>query len=86
MIIKLICFGYSRLLFLAQYIEIKNLFIVPIDFANLVQVLLIIILAFSYQSILPSIVNYIGPEHKHLIKKIIYHWGYYHLCSFIFFG
>ena len=70
MTIKLVCLIVVIAL-LAQYIEIKNLFIVPIDFENLVQVLLIIILAFSYQSILPSIVNYIGPEYKQQIKKII---------------
>jgi amino acid permease len=37
----------------------------------LIQVSLIIILAFAYQSILPSIVNYVGPENKKEIKSII---------------
>ncbi len=70
MSIKIICL-VTVVTLLSQYIEIRNLFIIPLDLTNLVQVLLIIILAFSYQSILPSIVNYIGPEHKHTIKKII---------------
>lgn len=70
MTIKLTCL-VAVIILLFKYIDIKNLFIVPIDFKNIVQVILVIILAFAYQLILPSIVNYIGAEHKKQIKKII---------------
>lgn len=51
--------------------DVKSLFVVPIDFSGLAEASLIIILAFSYQSILPSIVSYVGPENKKEIKTII---------------
>lgn len=41
------------------------------NFTAITQATLIVILAFSYQSILPSIVNYVGPENKKEIKRII---------------
>lgn len=70
MIVKLISLVIVIFL-LSKFIDIKNLFVVPIDFSGLVEASLIIILAFSYQSILPSIVNYVGPENKKEIKGII---------------
>lgn len=70
MIIKLISLIIVIFL-LSKFMDIKSLFVVPIDFSGLIQASLIIILAFSYQSILPSIVNYVGPENKKEIKGII---------------
>lgn len=70
MTIKLISLVMVILL-LSRYIDIKSLFIVPINFTAMTQAALIVILAFSYQSILPSIVNYIGPENKKEIKSVI---------------
>ncbi|AXA34271.1 aromatic amino acid transport family protein [Francisella adeliensis] len=59
------------ILLLSRYIDLKSLFVVPMNFTAITQATLIVILAFSYQSILPSIVNYVGPENKKEIKKII---------------
>ncbi|QIV95901.1 tyrosine-specific transport protein [Allofrancisella inopinata] len=56
---------------LSKFINISNLFIVPINLSNLIEATLIIILAFSYQSILPSIVSYVGPDYKRQIRNII---------------
>jgi amino acid permease len=52
-------------------IDIQSLFLVKLNFEDLIQVSLIIILAFAYQSILPSIVNYMGRENKNQIKQVI---------------
>ncbi|MGQ4005326.1 aromatic amino acid transport family protein [Francisellaceae bacterium CB300] len=54
-----------------KYIDIQSLFLVKLNFEDLIQVSLIIVLAFAYQSILPSIVNYMGRENKKQIKQVI---------------
>lgn len=56
---------------LSKFIDVKSLFVVPVNFSGFIEATLIIILAFSYQSILPSIVSYIGPKNKREIKSII---------------
>jgi len=70
MVVKLVALTIVIILMM-QYLDLKTLFLVKINPKDLIQVCLIIVLAFSYQSILPSIVNYMGNENKKQIKQVI---------------